>query len=225
MHSIDRRTFLKFSALGMALVALPVSASPKSDDISDKVKFIKNANKQWLQDYKKEEAAEIVREKHGEFSSLAPPQQLIPFKDWDYYYTKGNPEVWAPNPGQKFSRVIVPEGFVTDLASVPQWLWSSGYRPEGPYAYAAIIHDYLYWTQERPRAEADLILKFAMEDSKVSPSSVTKIYEAVHLLGRHAWEQNAKLKKAGEHRILRKFPTDFTITWSEWKKKPGVFRD
>ncbi len=225
MHSINRRAFLKFSVLGAAVITLPLSASPKSDDISDKINFIKNANKQWSQQYAIEKAAAKEREIHGEFSSLAPPQQLIPFKDWDYYYTKGNSAVWTPNPGQNFSRVVVPEGFVTDLASVPQWLWGSGYRPEGPYAYAAIIHDYLYWIQERPKAEADLILKFAMEDSKVDSSTITKIYEAVHLLGGRAWDHNAELKKAGEHRILREFPGDFTISWSEWKKKPGVFRD
>lgn len=42
--------------------------------------------------------------------------------------------------------IIVPAGFVTDLASVPRMVWSF-YPPDGPWAKAAIIHDFLYWTK------------------------------------------------------------------------------
>lgn len=39
--------------------------------------------------------------------------------------------------------LFVPKGFVTDLASVPQILWSFGLSPSGPWIYAAVIHDWL----------------------------------------------------------------------------------
>ena len=39
--------------------------------------------------------------------------------------------------------IYVPEGYVTDLASVPRLLWAL-FPPHGRYAKAAIIHDWLY---------------------------------------------------------------------------------
>ena len=120
-------------------------------------------------------------------------------------------------------KVIVPIGFVTDLASIPQILWSFGIRPEGSYAYAAVIHDYLYWTQERSREEADRIFLYAMEDSKVEKGLRKKIYDAVRLAGGSACDTNKERKNQGERRVLRKFPADFTVTWNEWKVTPGVF--
>jgi hypothetical protein len=82
------------------------------------------------------------------------------------FYLEGDLK-WAPNPGQWFETVPVPEGFVTDLASVPL-LWSK-YPPQGRYAYAAIVHDYLDWTPQIKKEEADDILKAAMQDAKVDP--------------------------------------------------------
>lgn len=165
------------------------------------------------------------RERHGEFSSLSPPGQLVPFKDWDYFYLKGSSEVWMPDAGSRHETVVVPVGFVTDLASVPKLFWSSGLHPEGSYAYAAVVHDYLYWTQDRPRDEADEILKLAMLDSKVDKLVLNTIYQAVHRAGRTAWEENARLRATGEKRILKLFPNDFATTWKEWKARPDVFED
>ena len=187
--------------------------------------FLRRANEQWRREY--DLALAKLRSPNGTGSraSLIPPQELVPFKDWDYYYTRGRPAVWSPNAGQQYKFVEVPTGFVTDLASVPQLAWSAGIRPEGPYAYAAIVHDYLYWMQDRPREEADSIFLTAMEDSKVAQSLRNRIYDAVRLGGRSAWDRNAKLKRQGEKRLLRQYPNDFTISWSEWKRRPGVFWD
>ena len=87
--------------------------------------------------------------------------KVTPFVDWDYYFLEGTLE-WIANPGQNFSPVEVPKGFVTDLASVPAILWSV-FPKTGRYAYAAIVHDYLYWTQAVSREEADSVLKAAMD--------------------------------------------------------------
>ncbi|MGO4552079.1 DUF1353 domain-containing protein [Lysobacter sp. 2RAF19] len=219
-----RRTFLLSTA---AVAATMFSRQTLSQDgvpvDTAKRDFIKRINEEASRELEIALAAAKEMEKRGVFASLMPPQQLVPFKDWDYYYLKGMPSVWSPNPGQKYKRVVVPVGFVTDLTSVPQWVWSSGIRPEGPYAFAAIIHDYLYWTQERPKAEADEIFLFAMQDSKVDKKLRDRIYTAVKNYGGNAWVNNAKLKKAGERRILRRFPDDFTVSWQEWKRQPGVF--
>jgi Protein of unknown function (DUF1353) len=147
---------------------------------------------------------------------------LTPFADWDFYFVAGGSITWSPNPGQQLEPVNVPAGFVTDLTSIPRLFWQI-LRPEGRYAYASVVHDYLYWEQNRTREEADLILKIAMEDSMVDPATVETIYQAVRIAGQAAWDSNARMKKAGERRILKQFPDDYTISWIEWKKQPGVF--
>ena len=98
-------------------------------------------------------------------------------------------------------RIVVPAGFVTDLASVPRAVWSF-YPPDGPWAKAAIIHDFLYatrgtgvWhgrigvTRERPysRQEADAILREAMADRKVGFWERFVIWSSVRLGGAGGW--------------------------------------
>ena len=41
------------------------------------------------------------------------------------------------------TEIVVPEGFVTDFASVPRVFWDIA-PPWGWYAAAAVVHDYLY---------------------------------------------------------------------------------
>ena len=149
--------------------------------------------------------------------------KLVPFGDFDYYYVGGGDLAWRPNAGQTFEPVEVLEGFVTDLTSIPRAFWQIG-RPEGRYAYAAVVHDYLYWTQSRPREEADQILKFAMEDSNVAPWQRWAIYQGVDKLGKSAWERNRRLKMEGERRMLAKYPTNLSISWAEWKKEAGSLK-
>src|SRR5215469_13607751 len=49
-----------------------------------------------------------------------PPAPMVPFADWDYYYTKGVIE-WEPSTGSlQVIAVKIPIGFVTDLASIPK---------------------------------------------------------------------------------------------------------
>lgn len=97
--------------------------------------------------------------------------------------------------------IIVPPGFVTDLASVPRMVWSF-YPPDGPWAKAAIIHDFLYWTKGTgewhehvgitrvtpySRKEADDILKEAMADRKVGKWEQFVIWLSVRLGGAGGW--------------------------------------
>jgi hypothetical protein len=140
-----------------------------------------------------------------------------------YFLTK--PIAWIPNPDQtNFQRVDVPVGFVTDFASIPRPFWSL-LPPDGEYTYPAVVHDYLYWTQTRPRDMADRILEFGMEDLHVKGVTIATIYNAVRLFGGSAWEDNETLKKRGEKRFLKKVPDDPTVRWEDWKKQPDVFSD
>lgn len=136
------------------------------------------------------------------------------FRDRIYWLDK---EIrWSPGPNQDASAVIVPAGFVTDLASIPRVFWSL-LPTDGTYTFPAIVHDYLYWTQGQTRELADKVLLYGMEDMKVSPVVAQAIYLAVRTGGGGAWSNNAKLRERGERRLLRKFPDDPTTTWSDWK--------
>src|ERR1700739_1326247 len=128
--------------------------------------------------------------------SIDSPLYMGRFKDPMYFLLE--PISWTNNFPQanKILRITVPRGFVTDLASIPP-IFYSWLRPDGNYAYAAIIHDYLYWQQDYPREQADDVLKAAMEDLKVDRLTIEAIYEAVTLFGQRAWDENRKSRQQG----------------------------
>jgi hypothetical protein len=167
----------------------------------------------------REEWLDIIMERRA----LSGALYVSRFVERMYFLTK--PIAWVPNSDQtNFQRVDVPVGFVTDFASIPRPFWSL-LPPDGEYTYPAIIHDYLYWTQERTREMADRILEFGMQDLHVNSLTIGTIYNAVRVFGGAAWDENAELKKRGEKRFLKKTPDDPTIRWEDWKKQPNVFSD
>ena len=142
----------------------------------------------------------------------------------DPYYFTLDEILWTPEGDQveRFQKVRVPVGFVTDFASVPRLFWSL-LRPDGEYSYAAVIHDYLYWEQPCDRILADEIFKLCMEEFKIGGATVASIYAAVRIGGASAWEENAKLKALGKRRVLKKTPKDPKIRWEQWQSMPDVF--
>lgn len=94
-----------------------------------------------------------------------------------------------PKEGDPYWLTIkAPRGLYTDLASVPDALWSI-VGPIGPHLEASIIHDYLYmaWTDFRTKAVrrdwdfADAVFLAGLKVSKVRKR--TLIYVVVHSLG------------------------------------------
>lgn len=138
------------------------------------------------------------------------------FRDRIYYLDKQIQ--WKPGPDQSGPEVIVPAGFVTDLASIPRIFWSV-LPSDGVYTFPAIVHDYMYWTQKHPRELADDVFRQGMDDMKVPAVDAWAIHRAVRLGGSRAWDKNAELKAQGERRLLIKFPDDPTTNWSDWKKR------
>jgi Protein of unknown function (DUF1353) len=132
---------------------------------------------------------------------------------------------WYPETtdSKNLLKVTVPRGFVTDFATIPRIFWSLMPR-DGKYAFAAIVHDYLYWEQNVSRENADYIFKALMIDFKVSESSIIAIYNAVRLFGGRAWDENKKLKERGEKRVLLNFPNSSLIMWEDWKKNVINFK-
>lgn len=79
--------------------------------------------------------------------------------------------------------VTVPDGFMTDLASVPRLLWPL-VPPHSPdYAAAAVVHDFLYeWKQGLfTRVVADAIFYEAMRVLGVPAWRAVVMYLAVRL--------------------------------------------
>ncbi len=115
--------------------------------------------------------------------------------------------------------ITVPKGFVTDFASIPRAFWSLGYSPLDRYSKAAIVHDYLYWSQVCSKAQADTILSLAMKESGVSPLKAATVYEGVRLGGSVAWNAN---KKARAKQIPRVIPWRYLnfpehLTWAQYQ--------
>lgn len=84
------------------------------------------------------------------------------------------------------ARLIVPAGFITDLASVPRWPFVFlffGDVTRGP----AIVHDYLYQTHLVSKDHADLIFEEAMAADGVAGWRHRAMTAAVELLGARAY--------------------------------------
>lgn len=94
-------------------------------------------------------------------------------------------------------QIVVPEGFLTDLTSVPRLLrWVAG--RVGPWLEAAVVHDYLYvaW-QDLPEHEptrenrrfADDIMYAAMKEADVNWVMRGLIHAAVSVFGARVFNQ------------------------------------
>ncbi len=99
--------------------------------------------------------------------------------------------IWTP--------LIVPQGLITDLTSVPR-LFRFLVGRVGPWLEAAIVHDYLYiaWQDvpgrgaaEQDRRFADQIMRAAMQAAKVGPLRVWAIFTAVRIFGGSGYRKGA----------------------------------
>jgi Protein of unknown function (DUF1353) len=203
MRKITRRSFLN-SVILANVPAVPLLIAGNSHAFARKANKSKTTTKQeWmavvLKQARRRHVPGINPRRGG--PALASSSRLLLGRFRDPWYYLIEPIYWIPNIDQRghFQRVAVPKGFVTDLASIPWQFWSV-LRPDGEYAYAAIVHDYLYWAQTRTRLVSDEILKSSMEDFNVDKLKIQTIYGAVRAFGESAWNENARLKANGERR-------------------------
>jgi hypothetical protein len=114
--------------------------------------------------------------------------------------------------------IIVPKGFVTDLASTPREIWSL-YPPFGKYLTASILHDYLYWRRTCTQDQADKILFQTMQDAGVDPATQARFFLVLQKVGERAWKTNASEVAAG---LIRVLPNEFLhvfpdMTWDAYR--------
>lgn len=141
---------------------------------------------------------------------------LLPDSDMQYWILMEDMEYEIGESGVK---IVVPAGFVTDLASIPKPLWSIGLTVNGRYGRAAIIHDFLYWTQLCSRPQADRLLVIAMKESDVKKFDEKAIYLGVKAGGQASWDKN-KLHRGKSY--IRFVPTDRprpppNMGWEEYR--------
>jgi hypothetical protein len=82
----------------------------------------------------------------------------------------------------------IPEGFQTDLASIPRLLWAL-LPKTGAYDRAAVVHDYLYFHNGVTRGQADGVLREAMKDLGVSWITRQTIWAGVRSGGWVPWNR------------------------------------
>lgn len=82
--------------------------------------------------------------------------------------------------------IVVPKDFKTDFASIPRVMWRV-LPKSGKYDSAGVIHDFLYYTGEVSRKEADQVLVEAAAASGVSAATCKLIYAGVRLGGWKPW--------------------------------------
>lgn len=90
----------------------------------------------------------------------------------------------------KMEQFIVPEGFITDFASVPCALWSV-FPPYGKYTKAAVVHDWLYAAGKVSRKDADGIFSRMMREAGVKWRRPL-MWFAVRLFGGRSWKRYRK---------------------------------
>ena len=98
--------------------------------------------------------------------------------------------VWVD--GQYFT---IPQGFTTDGASIPRFLWRiCGHPFEAPRIYAAIRHDWHYSGGDSAidRKAADGIYRSDLLALGVKEWKVNIEYFALRLCGRSHWHENQR---------------------------------
>jgi hypothetical protein len=143
-------------------------------------------------------AADVTRSQEKIFAAPAPPPQIAPFGDATFWVVLApiKYRIWKTD-----DFVIIPRGFVTDLASIPQAFWSL-LPKTGKYMSAAILHDFLYYDQRCGKDNADLIFKMEMDLFGITTTESYLIYTAVKELGATAWRQNGEMLSRAESRFM-----------------------
>lgn len=84
--------------------------------------------------------------------------------------------------------ILVPEGFITDFASTPQWMHAISYfDPLKQAVLASLPHDLLYCAQLVPRDFADVVLFDAMVHSGSNEVIATSYWSGVRVGGWLPW--------------------------------------
>lgn len=100
--------------------------------------------------------------------------------------------VYTDSAGRKWT---VPQGMITDLASIPRIVWTLVGSPgTGLYRKAAVFHDAAYRVPGMVKDDADRMLRECAIECGCDVELADAIYEGVHLAGGSSFQgdQNAQ---------------------------------
>lgn len=122
------------------------------------------------------------------------------------FWTVRRPLVWeAPVYGSdirlilsdRYFRITVPEGFRTDLASVPRFLRDrKAFDVNGKSRRPAVLHDWLYATGLGGKGFADRTFHAALLAEGVSRIDAWTTYQAVNWFGGGPYREHARRRAA-----------------------------
>ncbi len=81
--------------------------------------------------------------------------------------------------------IIVPQGFISDGASIPRFFWRLIGSPwSGKYGRAAVVHDFMCFSKEFTRKQADIVFYESMKELGVPYWKRKIMYFAVRFGGK-----------------------------------------
>lgn len=138
------------------------------------------------------------------------------FSDDTYYVGPGG---YQP----RYTQLIIPAGFVMRFDQVLRMFAPRTAVDERSVEAVAILQ-YLYWDQSMTQEEVNQRFGRIMRGMSVPDPDYVDLLNYIEQNGADHWSENARLKKNGEKRILQSFPADASISWADWKRRPGVFK-
>lgn len=109
-----------------------------------------------------------------------------------FWIVRGRGLVWATR-DDLLDGIMVPDGFVTDLASVPRFLRDRrAFDVNGLSRRPAVLHDYLYATGMGGKDFADDVFYAALRAEGVGKANAWAFYKAVAWFGGGAYREHAK---------------------------------
>jgi len=129
-------------------------------------------------------------------------------KDMAYYTSKG--------------QIVVPKGFESDGCSMPRFFWRLfGHPFDMQYLREAILHDYLYKTQQFDRKTADMIFREELQKSAQFARDTVKMqvledYPSIpdRDLDREYKERMANVRVLSNAKITSIY---YGLRWGGWK--------
>lgn len=91
-------------------------------------------------------------------------------------------------------KLVIPQGYTTDFASVPRWLWPI-FPPHGRMANAAVVHDFCYdnkigeekYGTDRARLIADIEFGWNCRRSGVPKIQMCIVLAFIRIFGKSWW--------------------------------------
>lgn len=108
--------------------------------------------------------------------------ETLPINGLKRYFLSPKFRLLAPF---RLAGITVPASVVTDGASIP-WFLRAFFSPLGPWAEAAVLHDFLIWSGFKRRYAAGKFRE-AMRELRINPVIISLFYAGVRIGDAYYW--------------------------------------